>query len=234
MDNIFSVPPSILSSLMSVGLPPKILAEEGLYLRMSCGMCNSEYLMPTSKFIWWRKKDAQVGLSCSRSCGRKRYFILNPGTSHFLVMSNEFRKGPIGVRRTDEQRKAQSERQKAAGHAPTIRGGNGTGMTAMESLVSQMLTPKWEWNYPVRLGKKQDGYPSCYKLDFGNPTDKVGLEVDGASHQLVARKEQDAKKETKLAELGWKVFRISNKEVQRLCTTSKLKEHLTTLLGTAF
>jgi hypothetical protein len=48
------------------------------------------------------------------------------------------------------------------------------------------------------------------------------------------RRIQDVKKEEKLAELGWRVYRISNAVAERLYSTLKLKEHLTTLLGEAF
>jgi very-short-patch-repair endonuclease len=123
---------------------------------------------------------------------------------------------------------------KAMNHKPKVRGGNGTGMTKAEKMVSLVLGPHWVWNFPVALGKRQQGYPTNYKLDFANPTMKVGLEVDGNSHHMKSRKEQDEKKTLRIALLGWKVFRISNQQALSLCTTSKLKEHLTTLLGAAF
>jgi very-short-patch-repair endonuclease len=104
-------------------------------------------------------------------------------------------------------------------------------MTPMEALILPHLPEGWVWNYPVPLGKRQPGYPTCYKLDFAYPEKKLGLEVDGASHQMASRKTQDQKKELKLAEFGWKVLRITNADVARLSLTSKLKEHLTTLLA---
>jgi very-short-patch-repair endonuclease len=103
-------------------------------------------------------------------------------------------------------------------------------MTEAEQLVATLLPACWVWNYPVALGRRQEGYPTNYKLDFANPNTKQGLEVDGNSHNMSARKAQDKKKEAKLAGLGWSVLRITNKEVLSLYSTLKLKEHLTTLL----
>jgi hypothetical protein len=104
-------------------------------------------------------------------------------------------------------------------------------MAKAEQLISEVLPVGWVWNYPVALGGRQPGYPTNYKLDFAWPHLKVGLEVDGNSHTAAARQMQDRKKEAKLAELGWSVFRISNVQAERLSTTLKLKEHLTILLG---
>jgi hypothetical protein len=137
--------------------------------------------------------------------------------------------GPKSV----EHRAKLSAAAKANGHKPKVRGGNGTGMTPMERLISEVLPAGWVWNYPVALGKRQQGYPTSYKLDFALPHLKLGLEVDGGSHTALARQQQDRKKEVKLAQLGWKVFRISNAQTEKLYSTSKLKEHLTTLLATS-
>jgi very-short-patch-repair endonuclease len=37
--------------------------------------------------------------------------------------------------------------------------------------------------------------------------------VDGYSHMAIVRKEQDRKKEMKLMDLGWTLFRFSNKDI---------------------
>ena len=56
-------------------------------------------------------------------------------------------------------------------------------------------------------------FPTCYKLDIANEILKVGIEVDGNSHLAVARKEQDAKKDSFLSGLGWIVLRFKNRQV---------------------
>lgn len=158
---------------------------------------------------------------------------MHPGKSYFINMPKHQRGDPTGTVRSDEYRANMSRLLKAIRHQPKKRGGNGTGMTAAEKIVSACLPQEWVWNYPVALGRRQPGYPTNYKLDFANPIRKVGLEVDGNSHSMQARKEQDRKKEAKLMELGWSVLRITNKQVLSLSTTLQLKEHLTTLLAAA-
>lgn len=87
------------------------------------------------------------------------------------------------------------------------------------------------WNHGISLLTRQLGYPNCYKVDLAIPARKLAIEVDGNSHNMAARKLQDIKKATKLAEFGWSVFRMTNKQVESLFTTSKLREHLITLLA---
>ena len=55
------------------------------------------------------------------------------------------------------------------------------------------------------------GYPTCYKVDIGNETLRVAIEVDGQSHY--SRRSLDAKKDKLLRGLGWTVLRFSNKQV---------------------
>jgi len=145
-------------------------------------------------------------------------------------MPHEQRGKPSGPK-TAQHRAKLSAAAKAGGHKPKVRGGNGTGMSPMELLISEVLPVGWVWNYPVALGKRQQGFPTNYKLDFAWPNLKVGLEVDGGSHTAAKRQMQDRKKEARLMGLGWAVFRISNAQTEKLYSTSKLQEHLTILLG---
>lgn len=230
MGKHYAAPQSTPSSLTQGGLLPKVLPDEGLYRVLLCGLCGTKYQLPLAKWNRARANNTQIGLACSRSCGRKRYHLLNPGVSYFCRMKPEHRGGPTKAK-TDEHRAKLSAVAKAKGHRPPIQGGNGKGMTHAETLIASVLPAGWVWNYPVALGKRQQGFPTNYKLDFAWPERLIGLEVDGHSHTALHRKQQDQKKEAKLAELGWKVFRISNAQAEKLYTTSKLKEHLTTLLG---
>lgn len=224
------VPLTTLFSLMPDGLPPQILSDEGWYVKLSCPMCQAAYLREKSTLVRTRLKGTSDGMSCSQSCARKRYHTLNPGASYFNRIPMEQRGNPTGTVRSEEYKANMSALLKAKGHRPPVRGGNGTGMTEAERLVAAVLPACWVWNYPVALGRRQDGFPTNYKIDFANPSTKQGLEVDGHSHNMSARKLQDRKKEAKLAELGWSVLRITNREVLSMCTTSKLKTYLTTLL----
>src|SRR6266487_4994410 len=80
------------------------------------------------------------------------------------------------------------------GHRPPVRKGNGLGPSEPQRQLATALG--WPMEVAVRTGMPRgSGYPTCYKLDIADPTSKVGIEVDGASHGLLARKAQDAKKE---------------------------------------
>jgi hypothetical protein len=97
---------------------------------------------------------------------------------------------------------------KARGQRPVVRGGNGH-VAPAEAAVREMLPAAWEFNLAVPTKQPRgSGYPTCYKVDFGNLRTKTVLEVDGGSHR--SRALLDAKKDAFLASLGWRVFRISN------------------------
>jgi very-short-patch-repair endonuclease len=70
------------------------------------------------------------------------------------------------------------------------------------------------------------GFPPCYKVDIGEPTLKIAIEVDGMSHNSLERRKQDRKKEAFLRGLGWTVLRFSNREV-----TERLEECVQTVLS---
>ena len=109
-------------------------------------------------------------------------------------------------------RKRVSRTLKKKGWKPTVRGGNGTGPTAAQKILSDFL--KLETEIVVVTGKpKGSGYPPAYKLDLGEEELKIGIEIDGKSHRLLRRQKQDAKKEALLKSLGWTVLRFTNQQV---------------------
>lgn len=82
----------------------------------------------------------------------------------------------------------------------------------------QMILTPIEMNAWLTIRMKGDivlypQYPVLnYHLDFANPGLKIGLELDGAEFH---NKERDLKRDRKLRELGWKIYRISGKEMNR-------------------
>jgi Protein of unknown function (DUF559) len=91
-----------------------------------------------------------------------------------------------------------------------VRGGNGTGPTVPEKMLADALGAKL--NVAIKTGFRKV-YPTVYKVDLAIPEHKIAIEVDGRSHGIKSRKEQDRKKEYLLRSLGWTVLRITNKEV---------------------
>jgi len=104
-----------------------------------------------------------------------------------------------------------SRRLKAMNHQPSVRGGNGQGMTEPQAMLKEILGDSWRVEHSVSLGKLTPGYPTHYKLDLANADLKVGIELDGASHY--SRKALDRKKDEKLASLGWTVLRFWNQQI---------------------
>jgi hypothetical protein len=114
--------------------------------------------------------------------------------------------------RLEETRAKVSETLKRIGHGPKVRGGNGRPATAAECALLEILGPLGFANQvavPTKM-PRDSGYPTCYKLDCGNATFRIGVEADGGSHSSMVRKQQDLKKDSFLALLGWTVLRFSN------------------------
>lgn len=111
------------------------------------------------------------------------------------------------------------------------RGGNGRGMTKAQFLLKSHLSKEWMSELPIPLGKQQEGYPSCYKVDLGNAGLKIAIEVDGPGHKNYKRQEKDRKKEAKLASLGWIVLRFWNKQIIDWIDTGMKKDsYISTIL----
>lgn len=176
---------------------------------------------------------------CGRSCALK--WRIKNGYSPYLTMTAETRArvkrlfiaGGVRFRQEnpDFRRKEMTENNpmfkaktrqklrttlKRIGHKPPIQGGNGRGPTEPERKILTAF-PNAKWNYAVSsgAGARTRGEASCYKIDIAWPTQMVALEVDGSSHNLRSRQEQDRKKERILKSKGWSVFRISNKTLRK-------------------
>ena len=81
-----------------------------------------------------------------------------------------------------------------------------------QRLLSQRLG--WPTEYAIKTKMpRSSGYPTCYKLDIAEPTLKIGIEVDGESHNGIAAQRRDAKKDKLLSRRGWTILRFKNKEV---------------------
>ncbi len=113
---------------------------------------------------------------------------------------------------------------KRIGHKPSIRGGNGTGLSKAENALSK-ATGLLPHVVPTNT-KRGSGYPTHYKLDLADIERMIAIEIDGNSHSLLSRKEQDIKKENFLKSIGWTVLRFTNAQVLEninMCT-KKIKE----------
>ena len=235
MEKCYGVPRSTHSLLMLDGFVLRIYMDARYWTRTPCPVCGKEF--------WVRRRELEVKAQrgekpkvCSKSCVTKRMHQMNPHVAELARAAGRQRwstNPPWLGKHHSEETKALLRQQGLARRAAflALRQGNGTGLTRAEALVQPLLPSGFVWNYPVSLGKRQEGYPTNYKLDFADPEKKIGLEIDGPSHK--SRVMLDQKKEAKLAELGWRVLRLSNTQIFQTSTTSALKELLTSLLGEA-
>ena len=173
-------------------------------LKLKCHICGANIGYPnTRQKGTYRKKGYCycTNIACSnvgRSIGMKEERKLhNP-------MWNE------------ESRKRASESLKRIGHKPPVRGGNGTGMTEPQKKLLGLLGEGWKSELPIGVGaglREEYRAPNVYKLDLGNKELKLGIECDGNSHGMLARRQQDAKKDAVLGLLGWTVLRFRNERI---------------------
>lgn len=114
-----------------------------------------------------------------------------------------------------EVRQRVSQTLRAIGHKPPVQGGNGRGLTVPQSLLLKALGDGWvaECAVKTKQPRVKGGYPPAYKVDIADPSRKIAVEVDGSSHNTVANRKKDAKKDGLLRSLGWTVIRVSNGDV---------------------
>lgn len=93
------------------------------------------------------------------------------------------------------------------------RGGNGTGLTVPQKRLFEVLEPGWTPELAIPLGGRFPGYPTNYKVDLGNQTMRLAIELDGRTHSSQEQKEKDKKKDIMLGSLGWTVLRFTNKMI---------------------
>jgi hypothetical protein len=116
------------------------------------------------------------------------------------------------------------------GVQPTFRGGNGQLTRPQEQLLEKLGTG-WFAEYVITTDRpRPKGMPKNYKLDIANPSQKIAIELDGVSHGMIARREEDKRETAFLLSRGWRVLRISNVKAQLLCSTCKSRGILRTTL----
>lgn len=183
--------------------------------RATCSVCDLEFegLMATG---------SQPRKTCGSQCFSKKSSETMAATNRVHASARMKSSNPM---HSEASRARMSATLKSIGHKPTTRGGNGHPPTFPEAIIAQALG--WLTGVTVRTNTTRgSGLPSHYKLDVADPESLMCVEIDGGSHCTLVRKAQDQKKETFLRGLGWKVFRVTNKQVltEYESTISKLRE----------
>lgn len=127
------------------------------------------------------------------------------------------------LRPTPESRAKISRRLREIGHGPSVRGGNGHGLTEPQRILLDALGPSWRAEFAISLGQRTPGYPTNYKVDLALPERRVAIEADGHTHR--SRKAQDEKKDAKLRSLGWIVLRFWNRDILTWSASGHPMEH---------
>jgi len=96
---------------------------------------------------------------------------------------------------------------------PHLNGGNGTGLTLPQRALWAELPEEWVAEFVVwAKGKTTFEWPIMI-VDLAYVEKKWAVEVDGASHNTLKVRERDQKKDKLLREAGWRVYRVTNEEV---------------------
>lgn len=99
--------------------------------------------------------------------------------------------------------------------------GNGGEPTPTEAAILERY-PDAVPQYAVTMGDGE--LPYHYKLDAAWPSLRVGLDLDGSSHQTGERQKADARKDRRLASIGWSILRVPNEEALSSTTESWLSK----------
>lgn len=226
-------PPSTPFSPTSGGFPQELVEVGGFMVEIACPVCQTRF--QRNRTIARRQARNGKTQYCGRGCRTKGTFKNRPElreqAAQIMCKLNEGRTGSwnSGKPWSDDHRERMSQARKGRTFLP-FRGGNGTGMSPTEALIAPLMPEGFTWNYVIPSGGFGLGYPSNYKLDFADPNRMVCLEVDGPSHRTRQGQERDRRKTERLQLLGWTLRRIDNEKAWLLYSTSKLKEHLHTLL----
>lgn len=122
--------------------------------------------------------------------------------------------GPGNPFRDPEVRKRAVRRNRELGY-PGLRrrGGNGTGLTEPQRLLSQRLGWPTEVVVVTDSQARSEGSPNSYSVDVAEPERLIAVEVDGESHKSLSRQESDSRKDEFLRRAGWTVYRFTNRQV---------------------
>lgn len=87
-------------------------------------------------------------------------------------------------------------------------------ISKVQQQLWRALGAPWRLELSIGLGvgAHRRGLPSRYFIDIAHPKKKIAVEVDGSFHKLT--RVYDRKRDLALTRLGWKVVRVSNRDVQ--------------------
>lgn len=172
-----------------------------------CTECSTEFIETRKHRIdMWRKVDrAYCADSCRDSWVRRQSSERMAQTNRKYASERMTRNNPMAHEAARDKMRATLAK---IGHKPRIRGGNGRPTPEPQRKIAEVLG--WPCEQIVAPGDGERPYH--YKLDVAHPAMKVCVEIDGGSHCSRARRASDARRDARLASLGWLTFRFSNRD----------------------
>ncbi len=152
---------------------------------------------------------------CGTSCSN-RWKILFPEIKEKTHTPQTHAKIAVSVKRWMTSGHPTAEVQKD--HFQAVKGGSGRPLTKAQSILLVALGSAWTSEHTIQLGVHlQDGVrkevTTYYKADLANISLRIDIEADGNSHSTPRKLHKDQQRDSRLASLGWKVLRFSNKMI---------------------
>jgi hypothetical protein len=146
--------------------------------------------------------------TCSGAAQSRRASVRMAETNRKHASKRMKERNPM---RRPESREKMAATLKRIGHKPSVRGGNGTGLSPAETVLADALG----WAPAIiTTGQPRDlGWPTHFKIDLANEDLRIAIEIDGSSHTARDRQHQDKRKTAFLIWRGWTVLRFSNEAV---------------------
>lgn len=181
-----------------------------------CEQCGEKFVSLTPKRF------------CSRSCATlwvaKQPHVVEARREamrkHLLDPESKLRSAVMERMTNSNPAKRQVVREKVSAAlrgrpAPHLNGGNGRGPTVPQMLMYEILSPLgFDMETGPLLGKGSKSlWPGGLRFDLALKEEKLGIEIDGQSHNTYAVRERDRRKTSIAEERGWRVLRLRNTEV---------------------
>lgn len=197
---------------------PDPLPRAALSSSVACSECGGKVIFRNrDQWQTFRKKGrAFCSLACVSKCHSRESSERMARTNRVHASTRMLRNNPM---HQDASREKMKGTLRAIGHRPSVRGGNGKGMTVPQATFLAALGDEWTVEFVVLTGAKRgSGMAYCYKIDIAQPGLKIAIEVDGRGHNG-KRKDLDRKKDDFLISAGWSVLRFTNAAVLNSLTT---------------
>lgn len=178
------------------------------YRRRTCSLSCGNILAGKNRTGSLRSLESRLNMSKAQIKSRQQnpiWEVLDQKSSERMKQNNPFKREEVKIKMIETKRKN--------GTLGWLGGRGGNGKITNQQKILADLLPDCVMEYAISLGKRCSGFPTNYKVDIAFPSIRLAVEVDGKGHLVLLKQMQDLKKEKKLKELGWSVFRVTNQAV---------------------